>query len=115
MGSMSSWLWLKRVCEYRRKKPQIPPLRCAPVGMTKKLSRVRWYPTQAKTGLEWGTQRLLTMKQSKKSHNLGMTIRSPCKSFSENYLTLQQSCHPDRSALQWRDLRFLFAGSNTPS
>ena len=25
-----------------------------------------WYPTQAKTGLEWGTQRLLTMKQSKK-------------------------------------------------
>ncbi len=25
-----------------------------------------WYPTQAKTGLEWGTQQLLTMKQSKK-------------------------------------------------
>jgi hypothetical protein len=31
---------------------------------------VLWYPTQAKTGLEWGTQRLLTMKQSKKSHSL---------------------------------------------
>jgi hypothetical protein len=30
------------------------------------VSRVLWYPTQAKTGLEWGTQRLLTMKQSKK-------------------------------------------------
>jgi hypothetical protein len=34
--------------------------------MTKKVSRVLWYPTQAKIGLEWGTQRLLTMKQSKK-------------------------------------------------
>jgi hypothetical protein len=27
---------------------------------------VLWYPTQAKIGLEWGTQRLLTMTQSKK-------------------------------------------------
>ncbi len=26
----------------------------------------RWYPTQAKTGLEWGTQPSLTAKQSKK-------------------------------------------------
>ena len=25
-----------------------------------------WYPTQAKVRLEWGTQRLLTVKQSKK-------------------------------------------------
>ena len=33
--------------------------------MTKKVSRVLWYPTQAKIGLEWGTQPLLTMKQSK--------------------------------------------------
>jgi hypothetical protein len=24
--------------------------------MTKKARRVLWYPTQAKTGLEWGTQ-----------------------------------------------------------
>jgi hypothetical protein len=32
------------------------------LGMTKKVIRVLWYPTQAKTGLEWGTQRLLTMK-----------------------------------------------------
>jgi hypothetical protein len=36
--------------------------------MTKKASRVLWYPTQAETetGLEWGTQRLLTMNRSKK-------------------------------------------------
>jgi hypothetical protein len=34
------------------------------------MSRMLWHPTQAQTGLEWGTQRLLTMKQSKKSHNL---------------------------------------------
>ncbi len=27
--------------------------------------RVPWYPTQAKTGLEWGTQQLLTMKHQK--------------------------------------------------
>jgi hypothetical protein len=33
----------------------------------------QWYPTQAKTGLEWGTQPSLTVKQSKKSQNLGMT------------------------------------------
>ena len=38
----------------------------AALGITKKVSRVLRYPTQAKTGLEWGTQRLLTMKQSKK-------------------------------------------------
>ncbi len=37
--------------------------------MTKKVSRVLWYPTQAKIGLEWGTQPLLTMKQSKKVTN----------------------------------------------
>jgi hypothetical protein len=35
-------------------------------GMTKKARRVLWYPTQAKTGLEWGTQPSLTVKQSKK-------------------------------------------------
>jgi hypothetical protein len=29
--------------------------------------RVLWYPTQAKTGLEWGTRRLLRMKQSQKA------------------------------------------------
>jgi hypothetical protein len=34
--------------------------------MTKKARRVLWYPTQAKTGLEWGTQPLLTVKQSNK-------------------------------------------------
>jgi len=39
---------------------------CAPVGMTKKARRALRYPTQAKTGLEWGTQPLLKVKQSKK-------------------------------------------------
>ena len=34
--------------------------------MTQKARQVLWYPTQAKTGLEWGTQPLLTVKQSKK-------------------------------------------------
>jgi hypothetical protein len=34
--------------------------------MTKKARRVLWYPTQAKTGLEWGTQPSLTVKQFKK-------------------------------------------------
>jgi hypothetical protein len=43
------------------------------VGITKKVSRVLRYPTQAKTGLEWGTQRVLTMKHPKKSQPLGMT------------------------------------------
>jgi len=38
----------------------------ATLGMTKKARRVLWYPTQAKTGLEWGTQPLLTVKQSNK-------------------------------------------------
>jgi hypothetical protein len=32
----------------------------------KKARRVLWYPTQAKTGLEWGTQPSLTVKKSKK-------------------------------------------------
>jgi hypothetical protein len=27
-----------------------------PLRMTEKARRVLWYPTQAKTGLEWGTQ-----------------------------------------------------------
>src|SRR5271155_5026297 len=39
---------------------------CGPVGMTKKARRALRYPTQAKTGLEWGTQPLLKVKQSKK-------------------------------------------------
>ena len=42
---------------------------CLPLRLlliTKKARRVLWYPTQAKTGLEWGTQPLLTVKQSKK-------------------------------------------------
>jgi hypothetical protein len=39
------------------------------VGMTKKVSRVLSNPTQAKIRLKWGTQRLLTMKQSKKVTN----------------------------------------------
>jgi hypothetical protein len=34
--------------------------------MTKKARRVLWYPTQAKTGLEWGTQPFLRVKKSKK-------------------------------------------------
>ena len=46
----------------------------ATLGMTKKARRMLWYPTQAKTGLEWGTQPLLTVKQSKKSQPLRMTI-----------------------------------------
>ena len=29
-----------------------------------------WYPTQAKTGLEWGTQRLLTIKHKKVTASL---------------------------------------------
>jgi hypothetical protein len=29
--------------------------------MIKKARRVLWYPTQAKTGLEWGTQPSLTV------------------------------------------------------
>ena len=48
---------------------QIPRLPRQPVQrMTKKVSRVLWYPTQAKTGLEWGTQRSLTMNNPKKSN-----------------------------------------------
>jgi hypothetical protein len=39
-------------------------------GMKKKARRVLWYPTQAKTGLEWGTQPLLAVKQSKKKYSL---------------------------------------------
>ena len=35
-------------------------------GMTRKARRRLCYPTQAKTGLEWGTQPSLTVKQSKK-------------------------------------------------
>jgi hypothetical protein len=38
--------------------------------MKKKARRVLWYPTQAKTGLEWGTQPLLAVKQSKKKYSL---------------------------------------------
>jgi hypothetical protein len=38
----------------------------AALGMTKKARRVLWYPTQAETGLEWGTEPLLMVKQSKK-------------------------------------------------
>jgi hypothetical protein len=34
-----------------------------------------WYPTQAKTGLEWGTQPSLTVKQSKKGHKLSGSDR----------------------------------------
>jgi hypothetical protein len=41
-------------------------IKSQPLGMTKKARRVLWYPTQAKNGLEWGTQPLLTVKQSKK-------------------------------------------------
>jgi hypothetical protein len=53
-------------------KPQIPPLRCAPVGMT-----ILWDHSQP---------------------------------FVDRFATIsvQQNCHPDRSAAQWRDLRFLF-------
>jgi hypothetical protein len=30
----------------------------------KKARRALWYPTQAKTGLEWGTQRSLPVKEA---------------------------------------------------
>ena len=51
--------------------------------MTETVSRVLWYPTQAKKRLEWGTQRLLTMKQSKKvttsqdDDSLGVLKKNP--------------------------------------
>ena len=54
-------------------KKQVPPLRCAPVGMTILLGQST---TIRLTGFE--------------------------------AISLQQNCHPDRSAAQWRDLLFPF-------
>jgi hypothetical protein len=61
--------------------------------MTKKVSRVLWYPTQAKIGLEWGTQRLLTMKQSKK-------VTSSQDDDSVGELTERKPLRGSRDALQ---------------
>ena len=63
----------------REEKPQISPLRCAPVEMTKLLHGIANYPVDARRSMA------------------------------------QQICHLDRSAAEWRDLRFLFPGSHTPS
>ena len=61
--------------ELGKKKPQISPLRCAPVEMT-----------------------ILLLMHGGVSSMAGNTNS-----------TQQQNCHLDRSAAQWRDLRFLLA------
>jgi hypothetical protein len=53
-------------------------------GMTKKARRVPWYPTQAKTGLEWGTQQLLPGRDlrfiSSLAEHQAMVSSSICRS-----------------------------------
>jgi hypothetical protein len=64
------------------KKPQFPPLRFAPVGMTILLGN-------------WLGVLVNQRKPQVPQHSMGM--------HSSDY---PQNCHPDRSEAQWRDLRF---------
>jgi hypothetical protein len=72
-------------------------------------------PTQAKTGLELGTQPSLGKKKQQvtplRCASVGMTILFGCWGVgvlgfgnAVGMLVSKQNCHPDRSAAQWRDL-----------
>ena len=74
-----------------------------------------WYPTQAKKQLEWGTQRLLTMKQSKKvttSKRSQATCHGKSRQFrfknskTSREKSIKSPCHRLQSAHMATFLRF---------
>jgi len=122
-----------------RGKPQIPPLRCAPVGMTRgravllrrvvaerelvfiSLGGPKAHDSSGRDdkGEGWRFQRTETV-----FHHLWPTQADENQLPFSNCSTWKHRpppCHPDRSAAQWRDLRFsgcpmeMFRGFFSPS
>jgi hypothetical protein len=54
--------------------------------MTKKARRALWYPTQARTGLEWGTQRSAAGWENRRSLGFARDDKGECGASSGSML-----------------------------